>query len=369
MNKINKLIRVLHVLGSLDQGGAESRIMDIYRVIDRSVFQFDFIIHTYEDCYFTAEVEELGGRVFIVPRFNGNNYFEYKKAWSVFFELHPEYKIIHGHITSTAFIYLKLAKKFKLPLRIAHSRSASKSSIVRRFTSKLSKKYATHLFAVSKLAAISEFGKKLVEKNKVSIIPNAIDVSKYIYNLGIRDKVVKHLTLEGKIVLGHIGSFRYPKNHDFLIDVFHEVKKIKNEAVLLLVGSGELQNNIRIKVNELNIQDSVIFLGNRSDVSELLQVMDLLLFPSIYEGLPGVVLEAQAAGLPCVISDSITKEVKITELVNYISLDKPLTYWTKTIIDSIENTTRVNTFASFIENGYDIESVVSWYEDFYVKKI
>ncbi len=360
-------IRVLHVLGNLNQGGAESRIMDVYRAIDKLKVQFDFMIHTSEECYFSSEVRELGGRIYSVPRFNGKNLFSYRKAWDLFFNEHSEYKIIHGHITSTAFIYLNIAKKHGLNTRIAHARSASKSDFIRKYTSKLGKRYATHLFAVSNLAAISEFGNKTIKDGSVKIIPNAINTKKYLFNEEIRKKKRIELNIENKFVIANVGSFRYAKNHTFIIDIFKEIKKEKKNAVLLLIGDGELREQIKTKVSKLKLDDSVFFAGLRSDVPELLQAMDVLLFPSIYEGLPGVVLEAQAAGLPCVISDAITKEVAITPLVKYISLSETAKYWANEIISS-SNERLNSTYTFFVENNFDIGGVKKFYEEFYLNE-
>jgi glycosyltransferase involved in cell wall biosynthesis len=360
-------IRVLHVLGNLNQGGAESRIMDIYRAIDKSKVQFDFAIHTEQDCFFSKEVLELGGRYYIFPRFDGKNYFEYRRAWKDFFNVHKEYDIIHGHMTSTAFIYLKIAKLNNVKIRIAHARSAGKVSLLRKYLSKLSKINATNLLAVSKLAAISEFGKQALSKGEISIIPNAIDAEKYKFNPQKRNEVQSNLNIKNKLVIGHIGSFRYPKNHTFLIDIFKEIRIKRDDAVLLLIGDGELKENIEKKVSALNIQESVFFLGNRSDVPLLLQAMDALLFPSIYEGLPGVVLEAQASGLPCIISDAITNEVNITSYVEFISLSESANFWAEKVIANSYKK-REDTFLNFVEKSYDIKSVTKWYENFYLSK-
>ena len=360
-------IRVLHVLGRLNNGGAESRTMDVYRAIDKSRIQFDFAIHTEQECYYSNEVRKLGGRIFVFPRFNGKNLLEYKKAWDIFFKTNPEYKIVHGHITTTAFIYLRSAKKNNVPIRIAHARSAQKSNKIRALLAKLAKYSANYLLAVSKLAALSEFGEKAMNKENVKIIPNAIDAKKYSYNVQRRLELRKSLDLSNNLVLGHVGSFRYPKNHDFLIDIFKEVKEIRATAKLMLVGEGELRNKITKKVDALGLSDSVIFTGIRNDIPDLLQVIDILIFPSIYEGFPGVVLEAQAAGLPCVISDSITKEIELTNLITYCSIkDKPKV-WSEIIIKQANIIDRQLTYNLIQEKGYDINSVSNWYLEFYSK--
>ncbi len=360
-------IRILHVFGRLDSGGAESRTMDIYKTIDRAKVQFDYAIHTTDDCYFTDEVKALGGKIYNFPRFNGKNYLKYRKAWNLFFQEHREYKIIHGHQTSTGFIYLDEAKKNKVPIRIAHSRNSNKDNKLKQYVCKMAKRYATHLFAVSRLAAISEFGKDAVTKGNVEILPNAIDAKKYVYNRVIRDEKRNELGFKNELVVCHIGRFHPQKNHMFLLEIFKTLNDKYKNTKLVLIGDGSLRKKIENKIKKLEISNSVIMTGIRSDVPQLLQAMDVLIFPSFYEGLPGVVLEAQAAGLPCIISDTITSEVKITELVEYVSLAESPDYWVGKTLKFLQDFERRNTYDVIVESGYDIEAVASWYQEFYIK--
>ncbi|MBZ4656145.1 MAG: glycosyl transferase family 1 [Thermoanaerobacter sp.] len=365
-------IRVLHVFGGLDAGGAESRTMDIYRQIDKSRVQFDFLIHTEKKGYFEDEIKKMGGRIFRVPRFGLRTFFSYQKALNDFFEKHPEYKIIHGHILSTAFIYQKVAKKHGVPVRIAHSRCGTRTQInvenlIKEFFKRLARFYVTDKFAVSKIAGFSAFGRRSVFNGEVKVLPNAIKIQKYLYNNEVREKMRSEFNIENKFVIGHIGRFQQQKNHDFVVDIFFEVQKKILNSMLILVGDGELKTVIEDKVNKLGLDDSVIFTGVRSDVPDILQAMDVLLFPSFYEGLPGVVLEAQAAGLPCIISDKITDEVKITDLVEYVSLDKSAEYWAEKVLKFSQGFERRNTYNEIVKAGYDIESVAQWYQEFYLK--
>ena len=362
-------IRVLHVFGRLDSGGAESRTMDIYRQIDKSKVQFDFAIHTEDKCFFTEEVKSLGGRIYSFPRFNGKNYFEYRTKWNEFFKKHPEYRIVHGHQTNTGFVYLREAKLNNVPVRIAHSRNSNKENFIKKHICKLSKLYATHLFAVSKVAGISEFGESAVNKGLVRILPNAIDAKKYSYDEETRKSKRLELGIGNEPVIIHIGRFHPQKNHLFLLDIFSQVIKKEPRAKLLLVGDGLLRSEIIKKISELKIDNSVILTGIRSDVPELLQAADALLFPSLFEGLPGVVLEAQATGIPCIISDSITDEVRITELVKFISIDYDAHYWADELITSLSDIIRRNTYSEIKEMGYDIQNVALIYETFYTQSI
>lgn len=361
-------IRVLHVFGALNIGGAESRTMDIYRNIDKSKIQFDFAIHTHNHCYFTDEILSMGGKIFSFPRFVGRNYKTYKLEWRKFFEQHPEYKIIHGHQTSTGFIYLKEAKRYSVPVRISHSRNSNKDNIVKRYTSKLSRFYSTHQFAVSKLAGISEFGKKAVDSGKVIVIPNAIDTKKYFYDGDKRNRKRFELGLQDYFVVGHIGRFHPQKNHKFLLEIFKCIKEKQEKSKLVLVGDGPLRSQIENQIQKLGIEDSVMLLGSRSDVPEILQAMDVLVFPSLYEGLPGVVLEAQAAGLPCIVSDTVTEEVAITNLVKYLSLKRETYYWANVVLQVPVVSDR-SKYNHIVESKFGIERTARWYENFYLESV
>lgn len=367
-------IRILHVFGSLGSGGAESRTMDIYREIDKNKVQFDFLIHTNNKGFFEDEITRMGGKVYRVPRLGLQTLLSYPKAVIKFYQSHPEFKIIHGHLLSTSFIYLSIAKARKVPVRIAHSRCASRAekdivNKIKNATEKLSRFYATHLFAVSKLAGIDAFGKKRVEQKKVKIIPNAINSKKFTFDANKRKTFRNKLNLKDNFVVGHIGRFVTQKNHFFLLEIFSRILKIRPEAKLMLVGDGAMRPKIEGKIEQLKIKSSIILLGIRDDVGDLLQAMDVLLLPSIQEGFPGVVLEAQAAGLPCVISSAITDEVKLTELVEYVPLKNSSEDWAKKVIHASEPHNRINTYDDIVTAGYDIIEVAKWYETFYLNTI
>lgn len=361
-------IRVLHVFGRLDLGGAESRTMDIYRSIDRSKVQFDFAIHTEDECFFNKEVQSLGGRIFSFPKFNGKNYLKYKNSWDNFFKEHPEYNIIHGHKTTTGFIYLKEAKKYGVRLRIAHARNANKDKIIKRFTTKLVRLYATDYLAVSKKAAVSEFGKKYFKSGKVKVLPNAIDVKKYSFNDKKRKKMRKELGLhDDDLAIVHIGRFHKQKNHMFLIDIFKQIININQNVKLFIIGDGPEKNEIIDKVNDLGLSNYVDLLGIRSDIANLIQAMDVLLFPSLYEGLPGVVVEAQSAGIPCIISSNITEEVAITDLVKFVDLSKSPKYWSTVLLNESDLYNNRIKYSKEVSVKYDVNSIAKLYEEYYNK--
>lgn len=365
-------IRILHVLGGLSLGGAESRIMDLYRNTDRQKMQFDFLVHSSDKEHFDEEIETLGGRIYRVPRFKVYNLLNYRKAMKRFFAEHHEFRAVHGHMTSTAAIYLPIAKKAGIPITIGHARSAGVSGGLKGFLTKCIRyplKYrADYCLACSEEAGKAVYGRRWVEKGKVDVIPNAIDAKKYEYNEKVRIELREKLGLSDKLVIGHVGSFREAKNHTFLLRIFEQVYKKRSDAVLLLIGEGALMDSIKRQVSDAGLTQAVRFLGNKENISPYYQIMDYLVFPSIYEGLPGTVVEAQTAGLRCLISDRVTKEVGITELAEFYSLDKTAAEWAEHILETCDYK-RDSRFEDIKRAGFDIGAQIARYEELYRKNI
>lgn len=361
-------IRVVHVIGRLDAGGAESRIMDIYRSLDRSQVQFDFVQHTEDRCHFADEVEALGGRIFSVPQFTGSNVFEYRQAWSLLFSQSPEWRIVHGHATSTGFIYLREAARHGVKTRIAHARSTNMGAGVRRWTAKLARWWATDLLAVSRVAAESEFGRTRTKRGDVQILPNAIYTEAYRLIPDERLRCRERLGILDGLALCHIGRLHSAKNHAFLLEVFAEVSRQRADAHLFIVGEGPCREEISKTIQQLDLINSVTLLGFREDVPTLLAAFDGLIFPSHYEGFPGVVLEAQASGLPCVISDTLAGEVKLTPLVNPMSLREPPNRWAEEVIRVCRSGVRYDHVDDISAAGYDVVNTAQWYQRFYISK-
>lgn len=368
-------IRVLHVLGTTNLGGAESRVMELYRAMDREKIQFDFLIHTKEEGSYSAEIRELGGKIYSLPRFKVYNYFQYKKAIQDFFGEHMEFAAVHGHMTSTASIYLPTAKKVYRKrgqniITIAHARSAGvdkglKGSLT-KFLRRNLKKRTDFCFTCSKEAGIAVFGREWVEKGKVKTIPNAIDCSRFQFNENIRNEVRKELGLEDKFVIGHVGRFGFMKNHTFLVDVFAALCEKRDDFAMVLIGKGEEEANIREKLQRLGLADKVLFLGNHYDVERYYQAFDYFVFPSTFEGFPGSVLEAQAAGLHCLISDKVTKEVALTPLVSYRSIEENPQNWADEILKKEKEAGNRKVDVSAIrEKGFDVQGQASHMEEFY----
>lgn len=301
--------RVLHVIGAMDRGGAETLIMNVYRNIDRSILQFDFLVHETRDCDFDSEIRALGGSIFSIDRLNGLNTFSYIKQCRDFFRRHHSYCAVHVHIGSSAYFVIKEAKKFGL-FCIAHSHNTSPSlslpEIGFRLFSYPTRYIADYYLACSREAGVDRFGKAVVTGNSFSVLNNGIDVKRYMFSSKTRSSMRRDLGIapEQKAIC-HIGRFSEQKNHEFLLRAFAECESSHFDGVLFLIGRGPLRNNLEQLAAELNIRDKVVFLGVRSDIPDLLMAMDLFVFPSKWEGLGIAVIEAQASGLPCILSPAL----------------------------------------------------------------
>lgn len=313
--------RILHIVPNMQSGGLETFIMNIYRKIDKSTFQFDFLVHYKEPKFYDEEIERLGGKIFRFSLRDDNNIFKYIIGLDNFFKEHNEYKIVHCHMASIGFLVFLIAKKNGIKIRIAHSHNSDTEKTLKGFIKSIMikpyKYLSTHRFACSEDAGKFLFGKKNFE-----IIENAIDIDKFKFDEETRIKVRKELNVQNKFVLGHIGRFCDQKNHDFLIDVFYELYQLDKNLELLLIGDGELKEKIKEKIKKLELEKSVILLENRKDVNELYQVMDYFLFPSKFEGLGIVLIEAQAAGLNVIASDAVPNEVIVTNKIKLLKLCK-----------------------------------------------
>lgn len=366
-------IRVLHVLGGTNLGGAESRVMDLYRHIDRERLQFDFAVHSQEPGFFDQEIENMGGRIYRLPRFKVYNWIFYKHAWKHFFAAHTEFAAVHGHMTSTAAIYLPVAKHSGVAKTIAHARSAGTDAGIKGILTRLIRKNlwkrTDYCFACSELAGEAVYGKQACMQGMVHVIPNAITLNKYTYDPAVREQMRSRHSLEDKLIVGHVGRFHAAKNHGFLLEVFAKFAENRSDTVLYLLGEGSGMEAAKQKAAELGITDKVVFAGQKQNVADYYQMFDVLLFPSLYEGMPGTVLEAQAAGLPCLISDTITPEAGVTGLVTYKSLKDSAQEWAETLQDRIEQETqpRCSRLEALKQAGFDVQEQAVKMMDFYEK--
>ena len=346
--------RVLHIVDSMGIGGIQSFIMNIYRTINKKEYQFDFLLNRHVDNSYEKEISELGGNLYFVPS-RRNGILKNRKALNDFFMKHQDYVAIHMHESSLSYIEpLIQAKKYGC-YTIIHSHSTGvNNSVIPRLLHEINKRrihrFADCCIACGNLAKEWMYG-STKEFSRSIVIRNGIDIKKYTYNEAIRKKYRKEFGLEDKYLIGHIGRFNKVKNHNFLIDIFVEVLKIRKDAVLMLVGDGTLRNEIVEKVNSLGINENVIFLGERKDVSNLLQAIDVVVLPSFYEGFPVTVVEAEAAGVPVIMSDTITDEVMIKNNIVKLSLKQTAFRWAEKIC---EHHDRIINNSLLYEEGLDI---------------
>ena len=361
------MIRILHVFGGLDMGGAETMIMNIYRNIDREKIQFDFVTHSGRNQAYVSEIEQLGGKIYFFPKIRIYNLPLLINEWKAFFEKHKEYKILHSHVRSYASIYIPIAKKYGLKT-IIHSHSTSNGKGMKSFVKAILQyplRYeADYFMGCSKEAGEWLFGKRIVKSDRYFTIKNAIDTRRYSFDRVQRSILRNQFGIDESVkVFMHVGRLHEAKNHIFLLHVFAMLIKEIPNSMLLLVGDGELLSEIEKQIEQLNLKSYVKMLGARTDIPDILNAADVFLFPSKWEGLPVTVVEAQASGLPCLVSDKITKEVGISELVKFLPIDKGTQVW----IDAIKETdlTRKNVIDKIIQAGFDIKKSVEWLTKFY----
>lgn len=354
----------------MNMGGAETLLMNLYRNIDRNTMQFDFAIHVDSKCLFEDEIKSLGGKIYRFKKFNGINFFQYRKQWTSFFKEHSEHSIVHGHIGSCAFLYLAIANKFN-KVTIAHSHNVRKKhdfsihNILWSFYAYPTRKIANYFVGCSKKSGIDRFGKKVANSEKFFILKNGIDSNRFRFDENTRNQIRRDLNLENKFVIGHIGRFVNQKNHSFLIDIFYKYLEKNPNSMLVLVGDGPLKKKIKDKVNLLNLNDKIIFTGTRTDTEKLLCAFDLFVFPSLNEGLGISVIEAQALGLNVLSSDVIPNETQISNNIILCSLKKNATYWanlikTESVID------RSTSYENLHLNDFDIKDSSAFLEKLYL---
>ena len=376
----NYPIRILRIVAVMNKGGIETQIMNIYRKLDRSKYQFDFLVTRDEKGLFDEEIENFGGKIYKIPSVRNVGIFKFIKHVDDFFQNHQEYKIVHCHMNTWSGLFLNIAKKYNVPVRIAQSHSAQqgfKSSNLKSFiesnfkkTMKLFiKKGATHFWAVGEEAGEWLYGKKIAQTD-MEIVPNAKDLETFRYDPSARENLRGSLGIpKDSFVIGHVGSFSPVKNHSFLINLFEQINKNKIESMLCLVGDGHLRNEIEKKVSEIGLNEKILFLGLRNDVNKLMSVFDVLVLPSLFEGMPNVVIEAQAASLPCLVSDSITSEIDMgVGLVYFKSLEETKDVWLELLLN-LPNNGRPVEIKKIKQKGYDINSQIKWLENFYKSSV
>ena len=361
-------IRILQISYDMSLGGAETLIMNLYRNIDRTKIQFDFLLHSNEKSAYEDEITALEGKIYRIPRFIGYNKFSYDRQLKTFLLKHPEYRIMHDHLMDSATETFKVAKKLGRTT-IAHSHIAqydfSLNDLIRSYFRKDICKFSDYRFACSQDA-----GNWLYRgKGNFSVLKNGIETSKFCFSQKKRNELRKVLGIkENEFAVIHIGRFVEQKNHKRIISIFKEITDLKENSKLFLVGEGPLKAEIEKQVAEFKLTDKVIFLGTRKDVNELLSAFDVFLFPSLFEGLGIVLIEAQASGLPCVFSDVIPTEVAlIPSILKPISLEDTNRAWAEATITSRPLEHREDGYSLVKEAGYDIRDIAKELENFYLQ--
>lgn len=335
---VQKPIRVLQIMGIVCGGGVEAVIMNYYRNIDRTKVQFDFVIDGYEKSLLDDEILSLGGKVYKVEPYSKNIFKYIYQIYKIVKQ--NNYEIVHSNMNTLAVFSLFAAWLAGAKVRILHNHSTAVKSEKLRSAMKyilrpFAPVFANRYMACSKLAGEWMYGKKKMQSGEVKVLNNAIDVDAFAYNEELRKKLRHDLDIDkDTLVIGHVGRFMYQKNHDFLIDIFNEIRKQKRNSLLLLIGDGPLRQSIEEKVKNYGLQNNVKFLGLRKDVKDLYNVMDVFVLPSWYEGLPVVSVEAQANGLPCFVSDKVSKECYLSSSMHFISLSENADIWSKEILNS-----------------------------------
>ena len=372
-------VKVLILDTVMDRGGAETMTMNYFRNMDRSRVTYDFLVHRDYKAEYEDEIESLGGKIYRICPPYPQNYFKYRKEIRKIFKEHPEYKIIHSNMAYLGLFAYMEAQKQKTPIVICHSHCAggdeytkiSVKNIIRNFYKKLNLRYITHKFACGKEAAKWIFGKNNIFD--VVYMRNAIDAEKYRYNPETEAEVRREFNLEGKFVVGHVGRFFEPKNHPFIIEMFTEIAKKDDDAVLMLVGGGETDdlvlNQTKARVKELGLEDRVVFTGVRSDVNRLIQCFDVFILPSLCEGFPVVMVEAQAAGLKCIISDKVSPECDITNTVDILALESGAKEWAERILSYKNSYEKKDMYQAIIDANYDIKANAKWLENYYIEEL
>ncbi len=370
-------IRVLMLDTVMDRGGAETMTMNYFRNMDRTKVTYDFLVHREYKAAYEDEIASLGGKIYRICPPYPQNWIRYQREIKKLFRDHPEYKIIHCNMMELGFPAYVAAKKCGVPVRICHAHTApdkerfSVKREIRNTYKKLMRSQLTHKFACGKKAAEWVFGKDHI--SDVVYMKNAIDAASFRYSSETEQEVRKEFHLENKFVVGHVGRFFEPKNHPFIVEIFSEIAKLDADAVLMLVGGGELDdaimNKTKEKIRELGLSDRVIFTGVRTDVNRIVQAFDVFILPSLCEGFPVVMVEAQAAGLKCIISDKVTDECDITGNVESIPLSAGAMKWAERILSYKGQYQKQDMYDAIVKAEYDIHENAKWLQQFYIDSL
>lgn len=373
MENTKEPVKVLYFVDRMLRGGIQTFVLENWRHMDHTKVQIDFLLlddgNTYE---LEDTLRGLDSRIYKLKGIwvkKPKDFVSYQRAVDAFFKVHHDYRVVHLHSSSKNYMVLKCAKKYGIPVRIAHSHSigfqtTSKVQIlIGNLFKPLLKYYATDYFACSEDAGRWLFGRK-----KITVIKNAVDIDKYRYEPIKADCMRKKLKLDGKKVVGHVGRFTHQKNHTFLIDVFKELVELDSDYRLLLIGEGALEEQTKAKAKTYGVENKIIFAGFKTNVEDYMQAMDLFVFPSESEGLGLVLIEAQAAGLPCYASEKVVpQEAKVSDLLTYIPLEDGPKMWAEQIDKTWKKFKRETPEDAIAERGYSIVETAKQLERYYLE--
>lgn len=365
MNKI----RVLHYAPGFLSGGIESRLLDWYRNIDRSKVQFCLVkLNNIDDTYNVNEFKHLGGEIYNLPSLSIKNLFKYMKMLNNLFQT-EKFDIVHVHDVSSGTFVLMMAKLYKIKTRILHSRTTNylpkeKNLLIKKCLRKIAPIFSNNFFACSYEAGVWGFGKKNSEK--VKVIKNGIQIEKFMFNEEIRKKIRRDLGIENKKVIGTISRLSDQKNILFLLDIFREIYQRDNNVVLLIVGEGDIKNELVKKAKSLSLDKQIIFLGERMDVWNYYMSFDVFISTSFYEGFGTTAIESQATGTPTILSTGFPEVVCITDIVERIDLNDSMNKWVNKVMNAMVIRGDKTTVDKIIAAGYSARAVAKELESIYL---
>lgn len=361
-------VKIAHIIGKTENGGVEAVVMNYYRHIDRSKIQYDFIFdYDSSDPILLDEVEALGGGFIIVPPYQ--NILENQRVLCKFFRRN-NYPLVYSHLNTLSVFPLFAAWRMGVKIRVAHNHSTAgkgefKRNMMKYALRPFAKIFPTHLCACSEYAGRWLFGDKAMDSGRVKVWNNAIETERYAYNEPVRNEMRQSLKLTDKFVVGHAGRFATQKNHSFLVEIFAEIHKRREDSVLLLAGDGPLMESVKEKVSQMGLNDCVIFLGSVQGMERYYQAMDVFILPSLYEGLPVVGSEVQVSGLPFLCADTVTPETKFCDNLRFMSLNKSAGEWADEALRISDGHVRRDMSSYAREAGFDIKVQAAKMSDWY----
>jgi glycosyltransferase involved in cell wall biosynthesis len=361
-------IRVLQIVGVMDPGGMENFIMNLYEKMDKDKIQFDFVVHMRRDNDYVELIRQMGGKVYELPQLTKHPLRNLKAIYHIVKA--NNYPIVIRHASNALIAPQLLVAKMGGAYTICHSHNETDPN---KFLQKLGR-VLMQLSVNDRFACSEKAGKWMFGNKPYKVIHNAIDIDKFEYSPDKAKTIIEEFKLQGKHIYGNIANFRESKNHLFLMEIYKEILKIDSEAIFFCLGEGNLRSMVEEKIKSLGLEDKVILTGVRFDVENFMSCFDVLIFPSLFEGLPLTLIEAQASGLPCLISDTITKDVVVTNgLINYESINKSANIWAQRAVElrefadnkSLNRTCQRNEIA---KAGYDCDVLAKWYGDYLIDK-